>query len=172
MITIKFTKQEIQALDYERYYHPHPRVQRKIEALWLKSHKMQHKEICLLTGVSSNTLQSYFADYQQGGIEKLKELNFYHPQSKLVEHRGSIETYFCKHPPASAKEAMAKIEELTGIRRSENRVREFLKSIGMNRRKVGMIPAKADPDEQETFKKKNWNLVSMKLKTVNGLSFL
>ena len=46
---------------------------------------------------------------------------------------------------------MDKIEELTGIRRSENRVREFLKRIGMRRRKVGMIPAKADPDEQEAF---------------------
>ena len=46
---------------------------------------------------------------------------------------------------------MNKIEELTGIRRSENRVREFLKRIGMKRRKVGMIPAKADPAEQERF---------------------
>jgi transposase len=54
-------------------------------------------------------------------------------------------------PPASVKEAMAKIEELTGIQRTENRVREFLKSIGMNPRKVGTIPAKADPDEQERF---------------------
>ena len=48
---------------------------------------------------------------------------------------------------------MAKIKELTGIKRSENRVREFLKSIGMAPRKVGMIPAKADPEEQESFLK-------------------
>ena len=49
---------------------------------------------------------------------------------------------------------MAKIEELTGIRRSENRVREYLKSIGLKRYKVGLIPAKADGDQQEEFKKK------------------
>ncbi len=46
---------------------------------------------------------------------------------------------------------MAKIEELTGIKRSENRVRVFLRHIGMAPRKVGMIPAKADPAKQERF---------------------
>jgi transposase len=49
---------------------------------------------------------------------------------------------------------MAKIEELTGIKRSENRVREFLKSLGMRPRKVGMLPSKADPEEQDHFKEK------------------
>ena len=48
---------------------------------------------------------------------------------------------------------MAKIEELTGVKRSENRVREFLKSIGMAPRKVGTIPAKADSEEQESLLK-------------------
>ena len=52
---------------------------------------------------------------------------------------------------------MDKIEELTGIRRSENRVREFLKRMGMKRCKVGMIPAKADPDEQENFVQQRLN---------------
>nr|VFK19942.1 MAG: hypothetical protein BECKLPF1236B_GA0070989_11927 [Candidatus Kentron sp. LPFa] len=39
---------------------------------------------------------------------------------------------------------MAKIEQLTGVRRSEGRVRTFLKGLGMAYRKVGMILAKAD----------------------------
>ena len=50
---------------------------------------------------------------------------------------------------------MNKIEEVTGIKCSENRVREFLKSIGMKPRKIGSIPAKADPEEQDIFLKKN-----------------
>ena len=41
MIAIDFTEEDIEALDYERYHHPHPRVQRKMEALWLK-HKAYH----------------------------------------------------------------------------------------------------------------------------------
>ncbi|MCD6455892.1 MAG: winged helix-turn-helix domain-containing protein [Methanophagales archaeon] len=71
----------------------------------------------------------------------------------MSKHRTTIEEYFREHPPANVKEAMAKVEELTGIKRSENRVRAFLKSIGMAPRKVGTIPAKADPEEQESFLK-------------------
>ena len=48
---------------------------------------------------------------------------------------------------------MAVIEEITGIKRSEPQVRQFLKSMGMECRKVGMIPAKADVEKQEKFKK-------------------
>jgi len=51
--------------------------------------------------------------YKEGGIEKLKEVNFYKPQSELTKHKSSIEAYFKEHPPASVKEAMTKIEELT-----------------------------------------------------------
>jgi hypothetical protein len=35
MLKIDFTPEEIARLDYERYHHPHPRVQRKIEVLYL-----------------------------------------------------------------------------------------------------------------------------------------
>jgi len=72
----------------------------------------------------------------------------------LTAHTETLEAYFRAHPPATVKEAMAKIEELTGLHRSENRVRAFFQSIGMQRHKVGMIPAKADPEQQEACKKK------------------
>ena len=79
------------------------------------------------------------------------------PQSELAEHRQSLETYFEEHPPATVNEAAAKIEEITGIRRGPTQVRNFLNSLGLRPRKVGMIPAKADVEEQDRFKKKNWN---------------
>jgi transposase len=63
-----------------------------------------------------------------------------------------LEAYFREHPPASTKQAMAVIETLTGVRRSPERVRLFLKRMGMKCRKVGMIPAKADVAAQATFK--------------------
>ena len=150
MIKIEFTEEDMKALDYERYHHPHPRVQRRMEALWLKSQNVSHKQIRKFTGISSNT-HCYLRKYLEYGIEGLKEVNFYQPQSELRQHTTTIEAYFREHPPASVKEAMAKIEELTEIKRSENRVREFLKSIGMAPRKAGMIPAKADLDKQEQF---------------------
>jgi len=155
MIRIEFTEEEIQTLNYERYHHPHPRVQRKMEALWLKSKKLQHIQIAELTSVSLNTVTEYLHEYKDGGIEKLKELNFNKPESKLKEHTLTIESYFREHPPATIKEAMGKIEKLTGIKRSETQVKKFLEFIGIKRRKVGMLPSKADPDKQEEFFKKN-----------------
>lgn len=153
MVQLEFTQAEAEALNYERYHHPHPQVQRKMEALWLKSRGVRRREICRLTGIGSTTLTGYLRTYQAGGIEALKEVRCYRPQSELQAYRGTLETYFREHPPASAKEAMAKIEELTGVRRSADRVRVFLKGLGMAYRKVGMVPAKANLAQQEAFKK-------------------
>ena len=154
MITLKFTEEEKEALNYERYHHPDPRVQRKMEALWLKSHDESHQKIARLTGVTVNVVTKYVKQYKVGGIEKLKEINMYRPESRMKEHQQTIEDYFREHPPATIKEAMSMIEKITGLKRSEKPVRKFLKRIGLKRRKVGMVPAKADVKEQEEFKKK------------------
>lgn len=153
MIKGIFSEEDIKVFNYERYHHPHPRVQQKMEAMWLKSHNFSHEEIAKLTGVSPNTITNYLRLYLNGGIEKLKEVNFNRPESELTKHTLTIEAYFKEHPPATIKEAMSKIEELTGIKRSEPQVNKFLKSIGMKCRKVGMLPSKADPDVQEEYKR-------------------
>jgi len=151
-IKLGFTKKTQEELNYERYNHPVPLVQRRMEALWLKSHKLQHTQIAKLTGVSENTMREYFRLYEEGGIDKLKEINFYRPESELNAHIISLEAHFKANPPATIKEAQKEIETLTGIKRSETQVREFLKTkLGLRLHKVGMIPSKADPDEQAAF---------------------
>lgn len=62
-----------------------------------------------------------------------------------------VEAHFREHPPATVKEAQAEIERLTGIRRSENQVRTFMHRVGLRCRKVGMVPAKADPEVQAAY---------------------
>jgi hypothetical protein len=57
--------------------------------------------------------------------------------------------------PKTCAEAAGKIEEITGIRRCNTQVTVFLKKRGVRYRKVGSVPAGADPDEQEQFLKKN-----------------
>lgn len=157
MLNLNFSAEEIELLHYERFHHPHPRVQRKMEALYLKSQGYPHWEIAQLVQVSKVTLLKYFRDYQNGGIEKLKELTFYRPQSQLKEHQQSIEAHFRHHPPQSLAQAAIEIEQVTGISRSREQVRVFLKSMGMKCRRVGVIPGKADPQAQEEFLQKNSN---------------
>jgi len=148
MITIEFTDKAIEALHYERFHHPHPHVQLKMEALYLKSQKLQHQEICALCQISPPTLCSYVREYQEGGIEKLKELRFYQPQSELTAYQDTIENYFREHLPATVNEAQAKIEELTGIKRNPTQTRQFLKKLGMKHLKVGYVPGQAATPEK------------------------
>lgn len=122
-----------------------------MEVLWLKSQGLARREICRLAGISSNTLRQYLGMFQSGGIKKLTALNFYAPISELEQHRYRLEAHFREHPPATINEAAAMIEELTGIKRSPSAVGRFLNSLGMVPRRVGIIPSKADPEEQEHF---------------------
>jgi len=127
MLHIEYSEEAIKRLREERYSHPHPRVQRKMEALLLKSEGLSHGKIGSIVGVSQKTLREYFSQYKNGGIDGLKEIKFYQPQSELMEHKGTIEQLFRENPPATIKESIAKIKELTGIERTPTSVRGFLK---------------------------------------------
>ena len=52
MITLVFREAEIEALDYERYPHPSPIVQQKMEALYLKAHGPALSQSGLCSGQS------------------------------------------------------------------------------------------------------------------------
>ena len=52
MMQVECTPEAIAALHYERYHHPHPRVQRKMDVFLLKSHGLSHKKIACITRVS------------------------------------------------------------------------------------------------------------------------
>lgn len=155
MIEIEFTEEEIQEIRYERYHHPHPRVQQRMEVLLLKAKGLQHQQITEIAGICENTLRGYLRLYQQGGIEALKEFNWRKNVSEMAKHQEKIETHFREHPPATIAQAAAEIEEMTGIKRSETQVSVFLHHLGLKRRKTYSIPAKFDADQQETFKKTN-----------------
>ena len=55
MAKLKFSEAEKQALHEERFTHPHPRVQQRMEVLWLISQGSTLAEAALLAGVSPAT---------------------------------------------------------------------------------------------------------------------
>jgi transposase len=155
MLQIDFTPEAIAQLQYERYQHPHPRVQMKMDALLLKARGLPHQQIATVVGVSHNTLLAYFRAYQAGGIEVLRAVRFRRPASALAAQGETLESYFAAHPPATIGEAVAVIERLTGLRRSHTQVAVFLKKQGLKRRRVYPVPAKLDEERQDAFKKTN-----------------
>jgi transposase len=148
MIHIDFPPEQIDALHHERFHHPHPRVQLKMESVYLKSQGLPHHDICRLARISENTLRSYLRQFQEGGVERLKRIDWAGTESELDEHRQALEDSVRQNPPRSTAEAAAAIERLTGVRRGPTQVRRFLTGMGLKFRKLGMIPAKADADEQ------------------------
>ena len=121
-------------------------------ALLLKSEQLSNSQISSLLGICENTVRNYLHDYQEGGVQKLMEISFYQPQTELKSFDAEIKTHLEQNPPPTIKQACAEIAELTGIKRKETQMRNYLKSLGLGYRKVAGIPAKADIQAQQIFK--------------------
>jgi hypothetical protein len=63
MEQIEFTTAERKALHHWRFHHPHPRVQLKMEALYLKSQGLLPQDICRLCVLSKTTFYRYLHAY-------------------------------------------------------------------------------------------------------------
>lgn len=161
MIKIDFTPDEVASLHYERFHYPAPRVQMKMEVLYLKSQGLSHIQIQSLCKISSVTLAAYLHQYVEGGIERLK-LNLHKgKKNEMLPHQESLKEIFLKNPPRSTKEAARIIKERTGVERKLTQVRAFMRHMGLTYRKVATIPGKVVADglaaRQNQFKEQELN---------------
>jgi transposase len=157
MMTINFSGADLAALQSWRFHHPDPRVQVRMEALYVRCQGVANRDLPRLCGISKASFHRDLAAYATGGIERLQYVEPRRPRSLLHQHRPTIEADFQQRPPATVAEAAARIEALTGMTRRPTPVRPFLKALGMKPRTVGMIPAKADVEAQEALKKTAWS---------------
>lgn len=127
MTPITFSEEQKQVLHEERFSHPHPRVQLRMEVLWLVSQGLVYSEVARLAGVSPATVDRYVAIYRQGGLEALRQLKWGTGESELMAHRETLEESFRKNPPHTVAEACERIKNETGIERKPTQVRAFLK---------------------------------------------
>ncbi|MDR2691700.1 MAG: hypothetical protein LBB73_05295 [Dysgonamonadaceae bacterium] len=148
MIQLEIKEEDRVSLQQGRYNQLYPRVMQKYNALWLKHKGFSNSQICEVEGICSNTLLTFFKQCGEGGLERLQEIKFFRPQSEMEAYSGKIEQYFEENPPASIREAVSKIEELTGIKRSETQVRKFSKDRKFRFLRVGTVPAKALTEEK------------------------
>jgi transposase len=151
MTTYQISNADLAYVKYERFHYPDPRIQKRFQVLWLKGQRYLNIEIASIVSIHRNTVKQYLDLYKTDGIEGLKRFQYNIPVSELDRHKTSIEAYFRKYPPTSVKQARHEIKRMTGIERSLNRTRAFLKRLGMKPLKTGHIPAKADPVKQKEF---------------------
>ena len=92
MRSIHFSDDDLSAIAHERYFHPDPNVQRKMEVLWLKHHGLTHQDIARLAAVSRSSVQRYLTEFLDGGLEQVRRCPWTGQRSVLDNHRAPWRT--------------------------------------------------------------------------------
>ena len=148
----KISEAEIKKLRYERYAYPDPLIQKRIFAVYLKATLgWTNSSIGKVVGLYFNMVGYLLCVYKQNGFEGLLVNNYGTNKSELEDNADSILSSFKMRPPLTASEAANRIEEVTGIERSTQHARVFMKRHGLKFVKCVYIPAKADNEAQHNW---------------------
>lgn len=151
-LLFNISKAEIDKLNYERFAYPHPMIQKRIFSVYLKAAlNYSNATIGLIVGLHPNIVSAWIRVYKEKGFDGLLSNNYGTNKSRLEEHTESILGSFSQKPPMNAAEATERISEMTGINRSEQQVRAFMKRHGLKFIKCGHIPSKADNEAQNQW---------------------
>jgi transposase len=116
---------DLEAIAHDRYHHPAPLVQRRMEVVWLYHHGHTQADCATLAGVGHRSAQRYLDAYRDGGLAALRRLGWKGTAGGLDGRAATLEDYFLQNPPRPTAEARDAIERLTGVRRGLTQVRQF-----------------------------------------------
>lgn len=154
MPTLRFniSEAEIEKLNYERYAYADPIVQKRIFAVYLKATLGWNNSIIgHAVGLHYNAVGNWITTYKANGFEALLSNHYGSKKSELENHADNILKSFQRQPPMTAATAAERIREMTGISRSEQQVRAFMKRHGLKFIKCGHLPSKADNEAQHQW---------------------
>ena len=114
---MELTTAEQEALHSGRFHHPHPRVQRHMEALSLQRQGRAPDAIRRLGAMAQPPLSRSFPAYRAGGSATLQEGPWHRRQGQWAASRPRMEAAVRQRPPARGAEAAVRIAALTGLQR-------------------------------------------------------
>ena len=127
MRPLHFSPDVLAEIEHDRFHHPLPQIQRRMDLLRLAAHGLPRPDLIRLSGLSKATVQRRLDEYRDGGLDAVRRWHFRGRSNGLAPHTTTLETHFAQHPPATVADARAVIERLTGVRRGLTQVRLFLK---------------------------------------------
>ena len=127
------------------------RIKTKLLVIRMHHEGATNRFIGNVPGPGINTPVAYIKQYRSGGLAEVIEDRYYRPSSSLEPFWGCLRCSFAALPSPNAKEAMARIEKLTGVRLSESQARRNMRRLGLVWRKAAPLPGKADPRLQFDF---------------------
>lgn len=142
-----------------------------MQILWVRSRGYSLEETGRIVGCTVNTVRATLDRYVAGGLEAIRQYAPHRATNPLLLHAEAITASLTERPVTTAKEARTRIEQVVGWAPREDAVRDVLHTLGFRRRKVGGVPAKANVQEQEGFKKKSSCRVWSKQPVASGRWF-
>jgi transposase len=152
MVRLQLSEQEIvdinEALD-------DPNVsdlaRRKLLVVRMNDEEFPHFKIARLFNISEDSVSRYVREYEQSGLSGVLEDRYYKPTSSVEAFLSCLKCRFTLQPVHTAKEGMEVIEQVSGVKLSEEQVRRIMKRLGMKFIKTAPRPGKADPTKQLEF---------------------
>ena len=90
-LQINLSKAEIEKLNYERYYYPCPKIQKRMQAVYLKAtNRISNERIGELVGLNRDSVGDWLRAYTEGGFEALCRYNYGTNKSKLETYSEGI----------------------------------------------------------------------------------
>ena len=125
----------------DRDHHPDPRVRCKMTVLWAVHLGHSRDEAARIADVSIATAKRYILAYRDGGLDALRHRDpGPRPTSQLADYADLIQRSLTERPVRTTAEAIARIHELTGIRRGLTQTRRFLTRLGFTWQRTRAIP--------------------------------
>ena len=75
-LRLLFSPEDLKVLAHQRFEHPDPRVQQRMEVLWLISQKVTQHQAAKLAGVSRAKAKRNVAIYLEGGVAAVRQWNW------------------------------------------------------------------------------------------------
>lgn len=140
MRKVKFSDDEVAALNRDRFHHPHPEVRRRSMVLWLRSQGRTPQDCAQVGGVGERTVGRYVEGFDKGGLAWVRQIRRKGPLPSWASHTVSLEAEFQAAPPRTVAEASQRIEARCGVRLRPTQTRAFLHAHGFAWRKVAAMP--------------------------------
>jgi transposase len=127
MLRVSIRPDDLATILHDRFYHPQPYIMMRMHTLALHHEGESAARIAQLLHRNPKTIRVCLQTYRDGGLEAVYQYEKHKKESELDAYGDLIENELEKHPAQSYNEASARIEKLTGIKRSLTQVRTFLK---------------------------------------------
>jgi transposase len=149
MIDLELTEEQLDGLHKEASESPSARARRKCWVVYLRGKGFAHRQIAEVVRVDADTVTDYVRKYRDGGLPGLLAEGYRKQEGQLDAHAERLKKVFGKQPPHTVNQAIEMIEQETGLRLKQSACRDFLRKLGMECRRCGLVPGKAPDDEKQ-----------------------